>query len=140
MKGNEFENVVLKNTLTKLYYTEFNGSLSKKILLVVLSYEEANWDFVKEKTDLQNKYAERNEDGTVKTEAGKVLFSEENRAAFDAEFSALLNKSYKVVTIEPSELEQIPHVTAAELKSLVDANIVKLQCRTFEQLDVNLSG
>lgn len=124
MKAIHSQSVDLKNVLAALYKTKLPGTVSKKVLYMVLAFEKTQDEFLKEKLKLQKKYGTKNDKDELAVEDGKIVFTPENRKKFDTEFNKLSLKEHSLGLLSQNDIEQIPTITSEELKILLDASLI----------------
>lgn len=114
----------LTKVLNSLYKSRLPGSVSKKVLYIVLEFEKASADFTKKKSALQEKHGEKTEKGELKVEDGKAVFTPENRLKFNKDYEALCNKNVAIGLLSQSDIDSLSEISGEELKILLDAGLI----------------
>lgn len=124
MKATLLQNETLMGVLKMLYQSRLPGSITKKVMYLVLSYDEAKDALSADIKTLQNKYGEKNDKGELVSEDGRVVFTPEKRKQFDDEYLALMDKNYGIGLLSQNDVDKIPGITGEEMKVLLDAGLI----------------
>ena len=125
MKAKCLLDVELRGVLKHIYTSRISGSLGRRVLDVVKSYDAASASFEEAKASLQKEFGVKGEDGQVSYKDGHVVLQEDKADEFHKEYNSLLDQDFAVKKLSIDDLEDIPSISAREIQLLSEAGFIR---------------
>lgn len=125
MKSKYLVSQEVQSAVSHVYGSRLHGALSRKVFTLATTFDKGLAEFLKSKNDLQQEYVSKDENGNPMQKDGNYIIPDDKLEEFNSKYNDLLETEFPVKRLDIEDVEEVPSISAKEIKTLIDAGLVR---------------